>query len=255
MCAVGQGDALVLRPQATARDGPTVLIDTGPDPAALRQCLDRLHVDRIDLLVLTHPHRDHTGGREALTGQRRPALQWVCPLPEAADDVVTGAPVVAAATGETWQRPGLSLRVLWPGSAEDALRANAAEQGSGEGDAANDCSLALEVLWADGTRLVALGDLEPAAQSELAALAPGPAEIVKVAHHGSRFQHAPLYHQLDPGLALVPVGQENSFGHPTDELLTLLDQIGAQVLRTDVHGTVVLPVDQQSPPRSVGPAR
>ena len=255
LCAIGQGDALLMRPQTSTRDGPTVLLDTGPDPAALRQCLDRLQVTRIDLLVLSHPHQDHTGGTEALRGARAPVQQWVCPLPEASGDAVPGAPLTVATTGETWQREGMSLRVLWPGSEEDALRASAAQGGSSEGDAANDCSLALEVVWADGTRLLTLGDLEPAAQAELAALGPGQADIVKVAHHGSRFQHAPLYQQLDADLALVPVGRDNSFGHPTEELLGLLRQTGAHVVRTDVHGTVVIPADGEAAPRSVGPAR
>ena len=158
-------------------------------------------------------------------------------------------------TGTGFEQDGLALTVLWPDSAEAAERASAAERGSGEGDAANDCSIALEARWADGTRLVTLGDLEPAAQEQLAATEPGPADIVKVAHHGSRFQHAPLYEQLAPDLALVPVGQENTFGHPTDELLDLVRGTGAQVLRTDVHGTVVLPTGEDAAPRSVGPAR
>ena len=255
LCAVGQGDALLLRPAGAARDGPTVLVDTGPDPAALSACLDLLQVRQVDLLVLTHPHADHTGGRDALTGARTPAQQWVCPLPAAAADVVPGAPVEVATTGTGWEQDGLALTVLWPDSAEAAERASAAERGSGEGDAANDCSIALEARWADGTRLVTLGDLEPAAQEQLAATEPGPADIVKVAHHGSRFQHAPLYEQLDPDLALVPVGRENTFGHPTDELLDLVRGTGAQVLRTDVHGTVVLPTGEDAAPRSVAPAR
>ncbi|HEX7351952.1 ComEC/Rec2 family competence protein [Brachybacterium sp.] len=255
LCAVGQGDALLLRPRTPDGAAATVLIDTGPDPAALSRCLDRLRVGRIDLLVLTHPHADHTGGRAALSGSRTPTAQWICPLPEAAEDVVPEVPTTVAVTGQSWESPGLLLRVLWPGSAEDARRASAAEHGAGEGDAANDCSIALEANWEDGTRLIALGDLEPAAQAEVAALSPGPTDIVKVAHHGSRFQHDPLYRQLDAELALVPVGQDNSFGHPTDELLDLMEDTGAQVLRTDVHGTVVLPLDDASTARSVGPAR
>src|SRR5699024_12870479 len=64
-------------PPAASRPPPTVLLDPGPDPAALRQCLDRLQVTRIDLLVLSHPHADHVGGNDALTGRRLPAQQWV----------------------------------------------------------------------------------------------------------------------------------------------------------------------------------
>ncbi|MBM7500838.1 competence protein ComEC [Brachybacterium muris] len=270
-CAVGQGDAVLLRSGST-----TVLIDTGPAPEPLRECLNRLDVDHIDLLILTHPHADHTGGRTALTGSRAPAQQWVCPLPHAGQDVAEGGPPEPVTTGETWQQDGLALEVLWPPSAEAAQSAALREDGSGEGDAANDCSVTIAATWPDGTRLVSLGDLEPVAQRELAALQPGPAHIVKVAHHGSRRQHDALYEQLDPGLALVTVGKENTFGHPTDHTLDLLGAVGAQVVRTDLHGTVILPAhdpaesaDPLAPgspvdaedrhrsgePRSVGPPR
>ncbi|WP_193106841.1 ComEC/Rec2 family competence protein [Brachybacterium sp. FME24] len=256
VCAVGQGDALLLRAAPTAEHSPTVLIDTGPEPAALRECLDDLRVEGIDLLVLTHPHLDHTGGRAALTGSYVPAEQWICPLPEAGRDVVAAAATTTVATtGLTWRQEGLDLTVLWPGSAEDAYSASEREDGSAEGDAANDCSVALSATWSDGTRLVSLGDLEPAAQAEVAALAPGPADIVKVAHHGSRHQHEPLYHQLDADLALITVGQDNTFGHPTEDLLGLLRGSGTQIIRTDVHGTVALRADDPSAARSVGPAR
>ena len=62
-CDIGQGDAVLLR-----SGGATALIDTGPDPAALRRCLDFLAIDRIDLLVLTHWDADHAGGT---LGRRR----------------------------------------------------------------------------------------------------------------------------------------------------------------------------------------
>lgn len=255
LCAVGQGDALLLRPGGAAREGPTVLVDTGPEPAALRACLDRLGVRRIDLLVLTHPHADHIGGRAALTGARAPAEQWICPLPEARAGTVPDLPARAATTGQDWERDGLRLEVLWPASEQDARAASAAEDGGGEGDDANDCSLALAVTWRDGTRLVTLGDLEPAAQERLAAQHPGRADLVKVAHHGSRHQHPALYDQLGADIALVPVGRENSFGHPTAQTLDLLAETGAQVLRTDVHGTVVLSGGEHPVARSVAPAR
>ncbi|MFG1792360.1 ComEC/Rec2 family competence protein [Nocardia sp. NPDC049149] len=60
-CDVGQGDGLAL----SVGSNTAVVIDVGPDPRRIRTCLDRLHISRIALLVLTHPHADHIDG---LTG-------------------------------------------------------------------------------------------------------------------------------------------------------------------------------------------
>ncbi|WP_312884486.1 ComEC/Rec2 family competence protein [Nocardia barduliensis] len=60
-CDVGQGDGLAL----AVGPGAAVVIDVGPDPRPMRACLDRLRIERVPLLILTHPHADHIGG---LTG-------------------------------------------------------------------------------------------------------------------------------------------------------------------------------------------
>ncbi|MEU7141219.1 ComEC/Rec2 family competence protein [Nocardia sp. NPDC046473] len=57
-CDVGQGDGLAL----SVGTDTAVLIDVGPEPRPIRNCLDRLHISRVALLVLTHPHADHIGG-------------------------------------------------------------------------------------------------------------------------------------------------------------------------------------------------
>ncbi|MFQ6396751.1 ComEC/Rec2 family competence protein [Nocardia sp. KC 131] len=70
-CDVGQGDGLAL----SIGDGAAIVIDVGPEPRAIRTCLDRLHITRIPLLVLTHPHADHIGGLTgALQGRSVAAL-------------------------------------------------------------------------------------------------------------------------------------------------------------------------------------
>lgn len=239
-CAVGQGDATLLRTLPPGADPFVVLIDTGPDPAALTACLDDLRVERIDLLVLTHPHADHVGGNGALTGPRMPREQWVCPSRDAQGAAVPGPAARPVVRGDGADLPGLRLDVLWPLSAEDVVRVAARETSSSEQGDANDCSVVLAATWSDGSRFVGLGDLEPEAQASLAELGPGPTDLVKVAHHGSRRQDGALYAALSPSLALVEVGQDNTFGHPAPATLTMLDVLGTPAVRTDRDGTVVL---------------
>lgn len=273
-CAVGQGDATVLRghPEGGGSDAATVLIDTGPDPALLTACLDALDVDRIDLLVLTHPHADHVDGRTALTGARVPQEQWICPMPDAARAVADGPAPQPATRGTQAGFDGIDLEVLWPVSVEDIRRVGARETSESEQSDANDCSIVIAATWPDSTRYVGLADLEPEAQGELLRLDPGTAQLVKVAHHGSRRQDPGLYERFGPQMVLYSAGLGNSFGHPAPATISLTQQLGAQEVRTDVDGTIVLtPPEPSAAPeaadgsaqvrwsreaaRSVGPAR
>ncbi|MEV5834220.1 ComEC/Rec2 family competence protein [Nocardia sp. NPDC052112] len=71
VCDVGQGDGLAL----SVGDHTAVVVDVGPDPRIMRSCLNRLRINRISLLVLTHPHADHIAGLAgALQGRSVDAL-------------------------------------------------------------------------------------------------------------------------------------------------------------------------------------
>ena len=70
------------------------------------------------------------------------------------------------------------------------------------------------------------------------------ANILKVGHHGSRTSTTPAFLELvHPRVALVSVGATNKYGHPNAEVLRRLDEMGAEVLRTDDDGTVSMTFD------------
>ncbi|MFI2489342.1 ComEC/Rec2 family competence protein [Promicromonospora kroppenstedtii] len=227
-CDVGQGDALALR------TGPTsaVVVDVGPDGPAAGRCLDRLGVERVDLLVLTHFHADHVGGLAPVLAGREVVAALVSPVPE---------PVAnAGATGATLAAAGVPVRVA--GSGDRGTAGTLAWQvlQAGAGTDANDSSVVLSARVA-GLDVLLLGDLEDVGQSALVPLT-GRADVVKVAHHGSAVQSRALAERVRPAVALVSAGRDNEYGHPTDEALDLYAGVGAAVVRTDECGTVALVV-------------
>ncbi|WP_432507381.1 ComEC/Rec2 family competence protein [Kineococcus arenarius] len=239
-CDVGQGDAVVLR------SGPrsAVLVDAGPDGELVDGCLDRLGVQRLDAVVLTHPHADHVDGlagalRGRVTGQVLVSPLAVPPASERVAEVAADAhaPVRTAVTGAS----GRAGDVTWTVLAPDPSAAATADPDSSQ---VNDASV---VLLADvsGVRVLLTGDLEPEGQRRLLRTAgswPGgaPVDVVKVAHHGSARQEAGLYAALRPRVALVEVGATNDYGHPAPPVLAMLDALGARTLRTDRDGDVAI---------------
>jgi competence protein ComEC len=242
-CDVGQGDGLVL----DAGGGAAVVVDVGPDPVAIASCLDRLEVERVRQVVLTHFHADHVGGLTGLLREHRPEAVLVTALgepPESAARVhavaaAAGVPVRVATVGAVSRSGPLTWQVLGP-----AVEL-AAGSAAGNESAANNASVVL-LARSRGVTMLLTGDVEPEAQRLLATLLGGrTVDVLKVPHHGSRYQHPELLTGLRPRVAVVSVGEDNDYGHPAPETLTLLARVGALVARTDASGDVAVLVDEE----------
>lgn len=148
--------------------------------------------------------------------------------PLAARIAKSGLPVVTGESGLSGGRPGsLRWEVLAPAPGRTHATANAT-------------SLVLLVDVA-GTRILLLGDTGETEQRELARRYPDlAADVVKVAHHGSRDQAPGVYSELGARIGLISVGEGNRYGHPSAPLLADLAASGTLALRTDELGSVAI---------------
>lgn len=223
-CDIGQGDAVLVH-----SGDEIALVDVGPDPAPLTVCLQRMHVQRIDLLVLTHYDRDHVGGLAAVTGLVDRAL--VGPTDGAQDEGLLaalragGAEVVQARRGLAGRLGDYHWDVIWPKNGT-TLRGNDAS---------------VTVSFTGPLRMLFLGDLGEQAQNAVRAVNLLPVvDVVKVAHHGSADQSQALYLAVRASVGMISVGLGNRYGHPTEKLLAMLALAGTRPFRTDLEGLVVV---------------
>jgi competence protein ComEC len=247
---VGQGDAVGLRTPG----GRWVLFDAGRagrgadgGARAVVPYLRRRGGQLVGV-VLSHAHADHVGGAAEVIRRLRPAVVWDAGFALGSD---TYRDVLAASrgAGARWRRvrpgdslalDGVVLRVLAPDSAWTA----------GLSDP-NSASVVVSVRYGR-VRFLLVGDAEAAEEGWLAARAaadPGVAaalraDVLKVAHHGSRTSTTDAFVGLvRPRLALVSVGAANGYGHPSAAVLDRLRRAGAEVLRTDRDGSVIARTD------------
>ena len=206
-CDIGQGDSMVIN----LGNHRAIVIDAGPDPILVDRCLKQLDIDEIPLLVLTHAHADHIGGLSGVQKGRKMGTQWFGNIHRGATATIMS------------NRGPIRLRVLWPDTGQYTP---------------NNSSIALMINAPDFS-LFAAGDLEPEVQA-LVAPALGKVDIYKVCHHGSAYQDETFTRALDPDLAIISVGEGNSYGHPSPKTVAALVRLGAKVLRTDRDGAVAI---------------
>ena len=127
----------------------------------------------------------------------------------------------------------VTLEPVWPLPGSPSV-------GPGDGSTANNASVVL-LARIRGVTFLLGGDIEPEGQAALAAMLPGlRVDVLKVPHHGSRYQDVAFLQSLGAGLAVISVGADNDYGHPADATISALAATGARVLRTDRDGCVAV---------------
>ncbi len=204
------------------------------------------------------PHEDHCGGAISLVKHIPVRLAVVSPLPETPDNderekskssvggeispayttllrqmYDEGIPVRYASAGDTLRlENGLNIEVLAP-----------VERTAGSNPGLNNTSLILKLSF--GRRsFVFTGDAELDEQKELIRLAANlKTDVLKIPHHGSRYLLPELVELADPEAAVISVGAHNTFGHPAQSTIDLLNRTGVKVYRTDLDGAVIIQTD------------
>lgn len=250
-CDVGQGDGILVQ---TGRQ--QAVVDGGPAAEGMTDCLSR-HMpfgDRqIELMIATHADGDHLTGltgvlkdyeveRVMINGEgKESGVFWEFYRQLAQEE----AEIYGPSVNDIVKLGEMELQVLWPRTevgTEDfwALGQEVARaKVLGAKTEINEMSVVV-LARRGGFEALLTGDISQGAEKELAV---GSVEVLKVAHHGSRFSTGESFLAANqPQLAVISVGK-NSFGHPTEEVLGRLKAVGAEIVRTDRRGEIEVVTD------------
>ena len=231
---VGQGDSIFVQ----LPNGETMLIDGGESESSssILSYLEKLNVTQIDYLVATHPHADHIGGLPVIIDTL--AIESIY-MPRVSHTTQTFERLLSAIENKGMQidtaKAGVSIIALTELQVEIVapVRDSYAEL--------NDYSAVIKITYGD-TSFLLMGDAEAPSEGQITADVD--ADVLKVGHHGSSSSTSQAFlNKVTPTYAAISVGAGNSYGHPTDEVLSRLNEAKAKVYRTDLSGTIIFTSD------------
>jgi beta-lactamase superfamily II metal-dependent hydrolase len=227
---VGQGDSILIDSGETE-----ILIDGGDRSADVVPYLDKYVDGEIEAMVATHPHTDHIGGLIGVLAHFDVDSIWLNGDTSTSRTYgefmsavnAEGTQIQVAKRGDQIKAGPLVLDVLNP--TDPPLGST------------NNKSIVLFLSFGD-TDFLFTGDAEAEAEaSMLAAHLISGVEVLKVGHHGSRTASSKQFIvAAQPEVAIYMAGEGNSYGHPHQETIATLDEFGAEVYGTDVHGTIIV---------------
>ena len=237
---VGQGLAIFVQTERHALlydAGPAYSPETDSGSRVILPFLRAAGIARLDAMVVSHDDNDHAGGAAAVLSGLPVGILYAS-LPED-HPAWRAAPAyrLPCAAGQRWDWDGVRFELLHPTAASYAIAAIKS----------NDRSCVLKITSAHGAALLS-GDIEMDSEEELLERAPNAlrAEVLLVPHHSSRTSSTPEFiAAVRPRWAVLPVGYRNRFGHPTEEVVERYHSSGAQLLRTDRSGAVLVRMDAE----------
>lgn len=240
---VGQGDCTLIQSGDT-----NILIDAGTTESGriIYKYLKNLKIDHLDYFIGSHPHEDHLGGAALV-------LSWID-----AETVFLNSDITTAYFYERFIDTLIDKNITPFIPDFDCVyevgpfRIEFLSPKKDFGDT-NDNSLVLTVQFGE-VKALFTGDAERAVEAELIqSKADISADILKVGHHGSRYaSSAEFLNAVYPGVSVIQCGTGNSYGHPHEEVLQRLENVGSAVLRTDKEGSIVLITDGKTIQKATG---
>jgi len=230
---VGQGDAALV-----ICDGESMLIDGGNvnDSGMMYTYLKNRDIDHLNYIVATHAHEDHIGG---LAGALNYATvdTVLCPVTsynsDTFDDFIKyieyrNTEITVPVIGDEFSLGEAKVKIL----------------GCNVSDNINDTSIILKITYGN-TSFLFTGDAER--EAENAVIESGvdlESTVLKVGHHGADSSTSYLFlREVMPKYAVISVGENNDYGHPTEEVLSRLRDADVTVYRTDIQGTIICKSD------------
>lgn len=232
---VGQGDSILIETPSNK----TILIDGGPPESGKKvvSYLEKRNIDKIDLLIATHPDIDHIGGLSHViknikvskildSGKIHSTKTYARYLYQVRKHNI---PIyIAKQNEEVKVDPLLKIQIL---------------NTSGKNKTNNQSSIALKVSYQEIDFLL-MSDVERKQEKKLQERFNLEAEIMKVAHHGSNTSTSlEFLKHVKPKVAVLTYSKSNDFGHPVNRVIENLYKINALIYSTAAFGNVVITTD------------
>ena len=229
---VGQADSILLE-----NNGSYMLIDAGNnnDGVKLVKYFKDMGISEFEYVIATHAHEDHIGGMDDILNS---FLVKNFYMPDVVSTSKTFEDVIIALEDKNmvFDTPEIGYKFTFGGSDFEVLHVGV------EGEDLNDTSIVVRGVYGDNSFLF-MGDATSNVEKKILNKNID-SDVLKVGHHGSKYSTSISFlKKVTPDVAVISVGEGNSYEHPHDVTMNNLNKNDVDVYRTDVDGTIMVTTD------------